>query len=527
MRGACAAALVVSLAGCYTGLTEGADQADAAGVVDDGGSDDSGGDGGDDGDGPPSAPTDSVPAQAVPDQLDTVSAEGFCVSPAAGQSVAGVSPDGFVWLAQSMPGAGGADAVRFEVVDPWTGATTLAPADLELGAMVAINPRSADDAVVVAADALWHVDAWSRVELVPPAGFSGSASACGNPRDNGFLLSGGSLHEHRPDAWWGLTVPGTDDGIPDRIVAFDGECTGPADETILTAPDGTVWRVSVDGVVKGLRFDGFTAAAATGPTLAVLADAELWLGPDEWTRWTFEAGAPTTIAASDEQVWIAVGSRVLRAAGGEFSELSAPGEGDIEAILAHPGGLWIQRAEGQLCHAAVGPQLRVDAIHPYQRTAEHELAFAVVPEDAGVTVEATFDGEALTLLPGTGGEITGLLHLESLGWHRVELVAEHTDGATSRRTLWLRREVPELVSFAADVAPIAAEHCSGAACHTSMTTAGVPVLETLEAWAQHIDKIEERVVELDNMPPVGVRAESWGSDEVETIAKWIEGGMLP
>jgi hypothetical protein len=318
------------------------------------------------------------------------------------------------------------------------------------------------------------------------------------------------------------------EGIPDRIIAFDGECTGPADETWMSAPDGTVWRVSVDGLVRGLRFDGYATAAATGSTLAVLADDELWLGPDAWTRWAFEAGAPETIAASNEQVWIAVGSRVLRAEGGAFRELLAPGQGDIERLLAHPGGLWIARGDQELCHAAFGPQLRVTDVHPYQRTSERELAFAVALKDPELTVEATHNGDALTLLSGaTERELTGLVQLEDLGWHRIELALEGSSGTSSRRTLWLRRELAEQVSFVADIAPLALEHCSGDACHTSMTTAGIPVLETLEAWTQHVGAIEQRVVELDNMPPAAARADTWGRDEIDTIAKWIEGGMLP
>jgi hypothetical protein len=521
-----AALFAVAIAGCYTGVEGAADTAADAGAALDGGeSGDS--DGVEDPDAPPEAPTDSVPVQTVPGDLATVTAEGFCVSAAAGQALVGVSPDGFAWLAETMPGDG---ATRFAVVDPWSEAVTAAPVDLALGTMVSIQPRSADDAIVVAADALWHVDAWSRVSLVPPEGWAGSASACGNPRDNGFVLTGGTLYEHRPDAWWGLTPEAHEGGSPDRIIAFDGECTGPADETWMSAPDGTIWRVSIEGEVRGLRFAELTAAAATGSTLAVLADGELWLGPEEWTRWDFEAGQPGTIAASGDQVFIAVGDRVLRAVGDEFTELSAPdalGGGEIEALLAHPGGLWIRRA-GELCHAAIGPQLRIADVHPYQRTPERELSFSVASSDADAAVDATLDGEPLTLTPGAiAGELTGVLSLGGLGWHRLELQAAGTDSTATPRTLWLRHDVPAEVSFAADVAPIAAEHCSGGSCHSAMTDAGVPVLETLEAWAQHVEKIEERVVELDNMPPIGVRAESWGSDEVEMIAKWIEGGMLP
>lgn len=508
-----------SLGGCYSGLDDfdGADDAQST----------PGAEGGDAGaPDEPDAPTSEDPPQAVPATLDELPSDSFCVSLAAAQSLAGVSPEGFAWLAEDMPGAAG--HVQFEVVDPWTGATTPAPRDLELGAMVDVRPQSSQDAVVVATDALWHVEDWSRVSLVPPTGFAPGASSCGNPRDNGFLLSAGTLHEYRDGQWWALTVDAHEGGVPEAILTFDGECTGPGDETWMTAGDGTVWRVSTDGLVQGVKFEGFVDAAATGPTLAVLADDELWLGPESWSRWTFDAGSPTALAASDGRVWIAVDGRLIREAKGAFAEVVLPAEatGDVSDLVGHPGGVWISRGD-ELCHAAVGPQLRLADVHPYQRTPLGELAFTATTQDTGVTVTATLDGEDLTLSPGASpDEHTGVVALEGLGWHEVILQAESTDGDGAQRTLWLRREVPEVVTFVADVAPIAQAHCGAAGCHGA-GAAGIPVLETYEAWIEHADKIETRVVELDNMPPIAARADSWGSDETETIAKWIEGGMLP
>ncbi len=512
-------AVVCGLGGCYDGLDGFAGADDAQSTP------------GDEGGGPadpdvPDAPTAEDPPQAVPATLAELPSDNFCMPLGAGQRLAGVSPEGFAWLAEDMPGAAG--HVQFAVVDPWTGATTAAPKDLELGAMVDVRPQSSQDAVVVSTDALWHVDEWSRVSLVPPTGFAPGATACGNPRDNGYLLSAGTLHEHREGQWWALAVDAHEGGVPEAILTFDGECTGPGDETWMTAADGTVWRVSTDGIVHAVKFEGFVDAAATGPTLAVLADGELWLGPESWSRWTFDAGTPTVLAASDDHVWIGLGGRVIRFADGEFTELVLPGDAtDVADLIGHAGGVWISRDE-ELCHAAVGPQLRIADAHPYQRTPLKELAFVATAKDAGVTVTATVDGEDLTLSPGgSAGELTGVVTFEGLGWHEVVLRAVGSDGESAERKLWLRHNVPDVVTFSADVAPIAQEHCGGTTCHGAMTTAGIPVLETLEAWVERADTIERRVVELDNMPPVAVRADGWGSDEVETIAKWIEGGMLP
>ncbi len=363
-----------------------------------------------------------------------------------------------------------------------------------------------------------------RVQLVPPESYTASSSTCGNPRDNGYLLAAGTVFEHRSDGWWGLTPQATDEGTPNAIVTLDGECNGPADETWLSSPDGTIWRVSADSIVKGLVFPEWQDAVGTGETLAVLADGELWLGPSDWERFEFEAGLPSTLGASNGSVWVAVGSRLIRNADGAFTELSHGVSGDIEAVLAHTDGVWLQSGT-QVCHQTVGPRFRVEGMHPYLRSPAVEHAFNVVPQDAGAVVTASVDGEDVSVVAGTDGH-AGVAALLSLGWHRIDITVE-ASGATAERTMWVRREVPEEVSFAADVAPIAAAHCSGDTCHSAMTTGEVPVLETLEAWAEHADGIEERVVELDNMPPLGVRSEEWGSDEVETIAKWIEGGMLP
>ena len=500
------------LSGCYTGLPD-ADYDLVVFGVDDGGE-------GDDapGRGDPEQP-EVEEEHTVPDELDTLDSEGFCRAIGTGQEVVGVGPDGSLWLAASMPDG----RVAFEVIDPVTQQAIAAPDALELGAMAAVAPLSADDAVVVSADTLWHVEGWQRIELVPPSSYSSSASVCGNPRHNGFVLAGGTVSEHRVDGWWGLTPEAEGASTPTEVITVDGECYGPADETWMTATDGTVWRVAVDGKVRSEPFSGLSAAAATGSTLAVIADGALWLGPEGWTRYAFEAGAASAIAASDDQFWISIGGRVLRAMDEQFVELSHLLSSDVEAMWSHPGGVWLA-GDGELCHAAVGPRIEVAGVHPYLRTQDTELAVSLTSEP-GVTLSATLDEEPVSLV-ASGNAMEGVVALGDLGWHRLEVVAEGAD-ATGRRTLWLRRNVPDIVSFETDVKPIALAHCSGSSCHSAMTDVMVPALETLEAWAEHADKIEERVVAQDNMPPPGDRSEEWGPDEVETIARWIEGGMLP
>jgi len=504
------------LSGCYTGLPEG-DPLVVYGATDGGDDDDDG-----PGRGDPEQP-EVEEEHTVPDDLDTLESDGFCRPLGTGQDVVGVGPDGSLWLAETLPDG----RVAFEVVDPVTEQVTAAPEALELGAMAAVQPRSGQDAVVVSADALWHVEGWQRVELVPPSSFAGSASVCGNPRHNGFVLAQGTVSEHRTDGWWGLTPDAEGASTPTEVVTVDGECYGPADETWMTATDGTVWRVSADGNVRSEPFAGLAGAAATGATLAVVADGALWLGPDGWTRYAFEAGNASVVSASSDQVWLGIGNRVLRAtsseAGEAFVELSHELTTDVAAMWSYAGGVWLA-GEGELCHAGVGPRIDVAGVHPYLRTPQTELPISITTEP-GVTLSATLDDTPLSLL-SVGGAMEAVVTLDGLGWHRLEVVGETADG-TARRVVWLRREVPDIVSFEQDVQPIALAHCSGDSCHSAMTEVMVPALETLEAWTSHGEAIEERVVALDNMPPPGARSEEWGSDEVETIARWIEGGMLP
>ncbi|MEX1367831.1 MAG: hypothetical protein AB1Z98_32180 [Nannocystaceae bacterium] len=500
------------LTGCYTGLPDPGDTLVAGASDSDGPSQDD-----------PEQP-EVEQEHVIGDDLDTLDSEGFCRTLGPSQEVVGVGADGSLWLTETT-----SQGVAFEVIEPSTEQATAAPDALELGAVAAVQPRSAQEAVVVSAQSLWHVEGWQRIELVPPTAFDGAASVCGNPRHNGFVLAGGTMSEHRSDGWWGLTPDAEGDSIPTEVITVDGECYGPTDETWMTATDGTVWRVTTDGHVRSEPFSGLAGAAATGSTLAVIADGALWIGPDGWTRYAFAAGSATMLAASDEQVWIGIGSRVLRAMDDQFVELSHGLTTDVEAMWSHPGGVWLL-GEGQLCHAGVGPHIEIDGVHPYLRTPDTELPVSLSSEP-GVTLSATLDDQPLSLLPAEGA-MQGLVVLEGLGWHRLEVIGEQADGTTDgngtgRRTLWLRHEVPEVVSFERDVEPIALAHCSGSACHGATTELMVPVLETFGAWTSHAETIEERVVALDNMPPLGARSEDWGNEEVETIARWIEGGMLP
>lgn len=476
---------------------------------------------------PDPAPTDSVPVEVVPDGLERVGGDDFCLPRPSDREIVGVSPEGDLWLTD---GDTTGSSNRFEVLDPWTGASTMSPEDIELGPMVAVNPRSHEEAAIVTTDRLWYLEAWSRIELTPPEAFSNGATSCGNPRVNGFVLASGALYERRDDGWWGLQPTTSESSLPTDLITVDGECVGPTDALWMSAPDGTLWRVRFDGSgaqVDGTQFEGLTDAAVTEGTLAVLADAELWLGPDSWTRWRFEAGEPAALAASGGWVWIVVGRRVIAARGTEFAELAHDLQEDVQGVFPHATGVWVASAN-DLCHVDLGPRVRLHGLGPYQRIPGSEHAFGVEIDEPHVSVSVTVDGEEVDVQPGLDGlDQSVLLRLETLGWHRVELRADLADAELTTRTVWVRRDIPTVVTFSEDVAPIAERHCSGAACHSSMTTASIPVLESFEAWVDHADAIETRVVESNNMPPLGVRDETWGSEEVETIAKWFEGGMQP
>ncbi|MEM9457614.1 MAG: hypothetical protein AAGF11_25775 [Myxococcota bacterium] len=460
----------------------------------------------------------------VPDALALAESDEVCFAMDADQQLVGTSAAGFLWLVQGMGQSG---PVRFEVVDPWDIDAVRTPIELDLGVVQRVSPLSADEALIVATDSLWHLDDWSRVQFTPPSTFTGDAASCGNLRQGGMLLTGGRLVERRNDGWWGLTVDEVPERTPDRLVSVDGECTGPADETWMTAPDGTIWRVSADAMVSHASLTALEAAAATGDTLAVLNGAELWLGPDQWSRWSFEAGAPSGLAAADDRIWVTLGERIVQMRDREFTELEHSVDGAVTHVLADWDGLWISDGT-TTCRHSFGPRFRLEGVHPYLRTSQAEQGLTIKAESPDTSITVTVDGEPVVLSSGEEeGSLTGIIVFDELGWTRVDVAAEGANEQTSQRSLWLRRDVPAEVSFVDDIAPIADEHCSGEACHGPMNAASLPVLETYEAWIELADEIERRVVELDNMPPAGARSESWGTQEVETIAKWLEGGMLP
>jgi hypothetical protein len=471
---------------------------------------------------PPDAPKDVVGApKTVPAALELTASEGYCVPLAAGERLASVSPEGHAWL---VTPAASASALR--VLDPFS-ADDIREESVAIGGLETVQALSAADASAIAADALWRLDDFARIELTPPAGFVAPGAMCGDLGVNGFLLSAGQVFERRDDnLWWQWDSGAAGDAAPGGIVRFEGECQSATDRMWLTSPDGTLWRVEPTTVVQPIRFPEMVAIAAAGEMLAVLEGDRLSIGPDVWQPWVFTGEAPSHLSASGTEVWMATGAAVLRFDGEQFVEVGHELDEPITGIAAHAGGAWITGAT-TICHLATERMLRVEGLRPFTRSKELEYAVRVRADDTDATLGASLDGEPLTL---TADEEPGWasinVHLEGLGWHTLVLTADGSSG-DGRRSIAVKR-LPEVTrSWATDMQPIYAQHCTAVACHGGTGDTDAPDLATRDAWAARAAEIRTRVIDAETMPPPASRRSDWGDDEIETISEWLEGGMLP
>jgi len=467
--------------------------------------------------GPPPPP--DTDAQQVPLSVDVVEGDGFCVDLASGEHLAAVSAEGHAWIVSEQNGQS-----SLRVLDALDAKNEL-EADLALTGIQRIQPWSQVDAAVTTADGLWRLEDLARVQLTPPAGFSGSASLCGDPGTNGSLLFGGKLFERRDDAqWWGWDTGASGSAAPSEILRQQGECLGPDDIEWMTSTDGTLWRLEPTSYYRPIKFQSLKAAAVTtgasGVMLAAIDGEDLWVGPGAWQRWTFEGGAPSHLTAAGGFFWMTSGSQLLRFDGETWTAVAPPESGSIEALFADEAGVWLAR-KGSACHVATGTLLRIDGIRPFSRSKELDHPFSLSSNDASATLSASVDGKELSLSvdPDTG-LTTGSARLDQAGWH--EIVARA--GATER-SVWLKRLPDQTRSWATDIEPIFQAHCAD--CHTTGADPGGPALTTYEAWTSRAKQIQERVIDAQNMPPAANRGPGWGNAQVEIIAQWLAGGMAP
>ncbi len=469
-----------------------------------------GGDVPEDGPGPP---PDVTPLE-VPAAPELLEGNGFCVTLESGETLRSVSPEGHAWLA-----AAGAEGQALRIVDPLD--ASIVSDTLELGALHQVRAWTGGDAGIVAADGLWRLEALARIQLTPPSASMGTPALCGDPGHNGFLLADGLLYERRADEhWWVWDPEVAGDGAPSGLVDYDGDCLDSADTMWLTSKDGTLWQIAGAQVYRPVRFAALVEVAATAGMLAVLESDRLWIGPDAWQPWIFPGAVPAGVSASGGAAWMASGQQLLRFDGEHWFEVGHPMTSAIAEVVAHAGGAWLV-GDGEICHVATAPLIRLSGLRPYSRSKLLDYEISVVSESGAAVTARVGDEDAALSHNDETGAYEGTIRLDTVGWHDVVLSA-----GDATRVVPVKR-LPEVVrSWAEDIEPLYQANCTGSSCHGG-TVSGPPDLASYEAWLGYATKIRARVVDAQNMPPASAQTDDWGTEQIEIIAQWLEGGMLP
>ncbi|MEM9697103.1 MAG: hypothetical protein AAGA56_31500, partial [Myxococcota bacterium] len=423
------------------------------------------------GDPGPPPPPDVEPI--VADVTETVTSEGTCLELGDGEILAGTSPEGHAWLLREQ-GA----MTQLRVADPFAGQSPEG-AELELAAPTRIAPRDATDGLILTEDVIWSLaDGFSRTRITPPAAFSRDAQSCGDLPRGGYLLTGGQLYQLRGSSWWSFQPSDARGAVPNRLVSRQGECFGPDDVLWALADDGTVWRVKERAVEQPVRFAGIRHATALDSALTVIdGEGSMWMG--DGTAWQpYDLGAIGIIdhlAGAAHQLWlVSSDSRLIRFDGDAFAEVSHDLRGEINALFAHAGGVWLSDGS-RICHQSVDAGVRVDGLAPHRRATDKTYAFRVravapLPLDPGAEIAtaanvrettATLDGEPIVLADDGGGWLRAEGAFAGPGWHVFVLAV---DGQPVRELH--TKVVPDTErSWAEDIEPIYATHCASSGCH--------------------------------------------------------------
>lgn len=447
-----------------------------------------------------------------------------CVPLVANERVASISAEGHAWLV--VPGD---SQQQLRIVDPFDG-PSIAAVTVELPRASTLHAWSADDAALLTESGLWRLEQFDRIEVSPPMSLSADSAMCGDPSGGGFALDDGVLWQRRADGQWWTWDSDTDaQNAPRALVGHDGACVGVDEVLWLAGSDGALWRIANDTVTRPVRFATLADAAATEGSIGVVDDEFFWSADVDadveaqmsWQPWRFSGAVPSALSASDGALWMLSDGRVLRFDGEAWTEVTHDAAGAWTGVIAHANGAWLVSDE-QVCNLSFAPMLRIDGIVPFQARPQVEHLISVASSD-GATIEVFVDDVAVPLDPGEdAGTYDGLVALPSVGWHSVRVHSDATE-----RTLNLKRLPPTEATWAADIEPLAVEHCTGAECHGGTDVNAPMPLDTIEAWRMHAEDIQTRVVESKTMPPPGVVSVDWGDDQIATINLWLQGDQLP
>lgn len=467
----------------------------------------------------------------VPLDVATLELEARCYDLDAWPRQRSVSPEGHLWLRISD--------TRWRVLDPF-GRDTVQ----ELPATVtALQAWGAEHAFAAAEATLWDVQGEWPLPLGFPSTLPVPTRLCGDPsRDaNGFVVAEGLFYRDR-DQWWEWVDPSDEPWSAAAWLADNaGTCLGPDGELWLSRENGEVWRVSGQQATRVAALDGAEAAALVeGVGVAAIHEGTLVVGePEELWRWHFEAGPVRAVAAGGDAAWVVAGDGVFRMRDGEVLQALVEGE-PVAANVLHAdagGGVWAlgprparylgEQSGEQVCHLRPSPPIAIEGLHNLARTADDAIAFTVQVHAGTAFSEARLDGEPVAMEPDGIGRWRVAAPLPvSEGWHTLEVLASGSRGATTRRLSFERRRIGDL-TWTGDVEPLFVEHCAGAACHgPDLGDMVRPDLSSYEAWLEREETILDRVVTKGDMPPFGVRKDTWGLDAQLTVSEWFETGAV-
>lgn len=437
--------------------------------------------------------------------------EPSCVALDGTERVLALSPEGDLWLAQDdgavvtlrVLGPDGAESVRTESF----GGAILTP--------IVGQAQSGSRLDLIVNSEFWRLDDTGRTLLPLPIASEVTPQFCGDLTERGLLLGGIELFESRDLNWWRSDL--TDDSggaltLIDRL----GQCIGRDNFTWLSGDDGSVWRLSASRVEKVHEFSDRASISTFADGVALFSSDAFWREVDgEWASSPIEGfTAPTLLAGVTDNLWFYTDGRLVRLDRGESVFVRDWGSVP-SAFYAYDGGLWIEEA-GQVCHVVGGHQIRVRGVVPYMQVTDPTISFRVAgSSDAQLSV--TIEDAAVAAVFDTDGWIVNGV-LPHIGWNEIVVSMGET-----ARAIRIKLIPANEVSFESDISPVFQTHC--AQCHVD---GGESVdLTTYDDWVRYSNAIRSRSVETENMPPLGQRSDEWGSDEVQLIFEWLEGGMRP
>jgi len=444
-----------------------------------------------------------------------LTAERACITMASGESLLDVTADGDVWIGT----AAGARVVSRHGITLDELALRAGRADWAL----ALGPSRA---LVGASGSVFRIDGELVEPVDLPSALGRPIGACGDsiPSAQLALRTDTGVYLRRGGVWARLDVASAP-LLPWAALAEEGgACTGREGAFFLAHEEGVVaWDAEeTDATIltrlrvpEALSRQGALVASVAGGLLRVRTAAD---EPVDTIR--LDLGAVTAASVGAGRVWaIAGGELVRRETDGRLERLGMRADA-LEVVADETGGAWVLSAGGrELCRAATEDGLAIRGLSPHERVAGAR-AFRVEAGLPADHLEVRVDGRVVhrdgATDVGDGWDVPAT-DLGEPGWHDVVVTADVL-GIELRRELEVH--VPEVRTFADDVAPIFAAQCAG--CHGERGAQSR--LDRYETWRAMGPRMLVRIAAGEMPPPPAARV---SAHEVDVIQQWLEGGMLP